>query len=222
MARSKGLEAVADSILASDEYNRTYGDWGVPGSGGLVYCRNGSSPQTQSSVGTSGVAHARMRFAGLDRDHNGVIARSEWRGSPNAFRIHDWNNDGVLSGEEVREGAAPPADSAEARDYRMPTDDRFSYLDVNNNGAVDRNEWDGSLDAFYRLDRNNDGKITRAEMGSASNPTPFDTMDTNRDGRISLGEWPYSHRSFDQQDRNRDGLIAPQEFNADALPPTGR
>ena len=31
MANSRGLEAVAHSILASDEYNRTFGDYGVPG-----------------------------------------------------------------------------------------------------------------------------------------------------------------------------------------------
>src|SRR6266850_3259766 len=37
MAASRGLEAVAHSILMSDEYNRTFGDWGVPGSGGVRY-----------------------------------------------------------------------------------------------------------------------------------------------------------------------------------------
>ena len=215
MAGRQGLEAVAHSILNSDEYNRAFGDWGVPGSGGLVYCRSG---QAQSTVGTSGTTNAEMRFADLDRNHDGVISRREWRGSPNAFRMNDWNNDGVLSGEEVRVGATPPAESPAARDYTMSSSDRFSYLDVNANGAIEQNEWDGSLDAFYRLDRNNDGHISRAEMGSGSNPTPFAQMDANRDGAISLGEWPYSHRSFDQQDANGDGLISPREFNVNALP----
>jgi Ca2+-binding EF-hand superfamily protein len=164
-----------------------------------------------------------MRFADLDSNHDGVISRREWRGSPNTFRIHDWNDDGVLSGDEVRVGAIPPPDSLEARDYSMPNNDRFSYLDVNGNGSIDRNEWDGSLDMFYRLDRNNDGRITRAEFGSESNPRSFAAMDTNRDGYISLGEWPYSHRSFDQQDADGDGLITPREFNVNALPTaTGR
>jgi Ca2+-binding EF-hand superfamily protein len=215
MAGRQGLEAVAHSILNSDEYNRTFGDWGVPGSGGLVYCRSG---QAQSTVGTSGTTNAEMRFADLDRNHDGVIARREWRGSPNAFRMNDWNNDGVLSGEEVRVGAIPPADSVAGRDYTMSSSDRFSYLDVNNNGFVERNEWDGSLDTFYRLDRNNDGRIARAEMGSGSNPTSFQSMDANGDGSISLGEWPYSHRTFDQQDANGDGLISAREFNVNALP----
>lgn len=221
MAASRGIEAVAHAILNSDEYNRTFGDWGVPGSGGLVYCRNGSS--SQSVVGTTGATTATMRFAELDTNHDGVIARREWRRDAGTFRVYDWNNDGVLSGDEVRIGATPPPGSLEARDYSMTSNDRFSYLDVNGNGSIDRNEWDGSLDTFYRLDRNNDGRITRAEMGSTANPMSFAAMDANRDGRITLGEWPYSHRSFDQQDENRDGMITPQEFNVNALPAaTGR
>ena len=60
-------------------------------------------------------------------------------------------------------------------------------------------------------------------MGSGRNPSSFVAIDTNGDGRISLGGWwPYSHRSFDQQDADGDGLITPQEFNLNALPPTGR
>ena len=220
-AARNGLGAVVDSILNSSEYNQAFGDWGVPGSGGLVYCGNGSSTQS-SAIGTSGVYNSQMLYADLDRNHDGVIERNEWRGSPNSFRMRDWNSDGVLSGDEVRAGAAPPVNSVQSRDYSMPTNDRFTYLDVNNNGAVDRNEWDGSLDAFYRLDRNNDGKLTRAEMGSVQSSTPFATMDTNGDGRVSLGEWPYSHRSFDTQDTNGDGVITPQEFNVNSLPVNAR
>jgi Ca2+-binding EF-hand superfamily protein len=211
---------VAHSILASDEYNRTLGDWGVPGSGGLVYCGKGTSQS--SAIGTSGVANPQMLYTDLDRNHNSIIERNEWRGSPNSFRMHDWNNDGVLSGDEVRADAAPPANSPQYRDYRMPTTDRFNYLDVNNNATIERNEWDGSLDEFYRLDRNNDGKLSRAEMGAVQSSSSFAGMDTNGDRRISLGEWPYSHRSFDQQDANGDGLITPEEFNVNALPATGR
>jgi len=220
MAATRGLHEVAHAILNSDEYNRTFGEWGVPGSGGVVYCGNGTASTQSSVTGTTGTANTQMLYADLDRNHDGVIARSEWRGSPNSFRMRDWNGDGVLSGDEVRPDALPPANSAQYRDYSMPTSDRFSYLDVNNNGFVDRSEWDGSLDTFYRLDRNNDGRISRAEMGSGSNPASFASMDTNGDGRIALGEWPYSHRSFDQQDENGDGLITPQEFNVNALPTT--
>jgi Ca2+-binding EF-hand superfamily protein len=217
-ANQRGLGAVVDQIVNSQEYTRTYGDWGVPGSGGMVFCGGGNNNTAQNS---SNVDRSQMRFRDLDRNRNGMIERNEWRGSPRSFQIHDWNNDGVLSGDEVRNGANPPDDSIEAEDYNMSVGDRFGYLDVNNNGYIDRNEWDGSLDTFYQLDRNGDNRITRAEMNGGRRGT-FQTLDTNGDNRISLGEWQWSHRSFDQMDRNGDGVITRDEFRAGAVPTSGR
>ena len=220
LANQQGLPAVVDTIINSEEYTRTFGDWGVPGSGGLMYCGNSnqsaSTPYSQSSAN-----NAQMRFVDLDRNHNGAIEKGEWRGSPRSFAIHDWNNDGVLSGDEVRVGAVPPAGSLEAEDYNMSTTDRFSYLDVNNNGYIERNEWDGSLETFYDLDQNRDNRLTRQELnrGRRSN---FAALDVNGDGRISLGEWQWSHRSFDDMDTNRDGVIERNEFRSGAVPTSGR
>jgi hypothetical protein len=42
---------------------------------------------------------------GMDTDRDGVVTRAEWRGSDEAFRKHDTNDDGVLSGGEVRDDA---------------------------------------------------------------------------------------------------------------------
>jgi hypothetical protein len=39
----------------------------------------------------------------MDTDRDGVVTRAEWRGSDQAFRNHDTNSDGVLSGAEVRD-----------------------------------------------------------------------------------------------------------------------
>lgn len=50
-----------------------------------------------------------MRFHGLDTNHDGRISRAEWRGNDTSFANHDWNRDGVLSGDEVREGATRPS-----------------------------------------------------------------------------------------------------------------
>lgn len=58
-------------------------------------------------VGTSGRLSA-MRFRGMDRNRDGVIERSEWRGSETSFEQHDWNHDGRLSGDELRPGAPRP------------------------------------------------------------------------------------------------------------------
>jgi Ca2+-binding EF-hand superfamily protein len=218
LANQQGLDRVVDQIINSEEYTRTYGDWGVPGSGGMTFCaRNNNTASTTSP----NVDRSQMRFSDLDRNRNGQIERAEWRGSPRSFQIHDWNNDGVLSGDEVRTGANPPADSIEAEDYNMSPTDRFSYLDVNNNGYIDRNEWDGSLDTFYQLDRNNDNRIARTELNAGRGGT-FATLDVNGDDRITLGEWQWSHRSFDQMDTNNDGVITRNEFRAGAVPTSGR
>ena len=217
IATQRGLPAVIDQIVNSPEYTRTYGDWGVPGSGGLVFCGSGNN----TAQNTSNVDRSQMRFRDLDRNRDGQIERSEWRGSPRSFQIHDWNNDGVLSGDEVRTGATPPADALEAEDYNMSPADRFAYLDVNNNGYIDRNEWDGSLDMFYDLDQNGDNRIARPEMNRGRRAT-FAALDANGDNRITLGEWQWSHRSFDDMDNNHDGVITRNEFRAGAVPTTGR
>lgn len=217
MANQRGMSAVVDQIINSDEYTRTFGDWGVPGSGGMSFC----SSRNNTAQNTSSVDTSQMRFRDLDRNRNGMIERSEWRGSPRSFQIHDWNNDGVLSGDEVRTGATPPPDSLEADDYNMSPADRFSYLDLNNNGFIDRNEWDGSLDTFYDLDQNGDNRIARAELNRGRRAT-FTALDANGDNRITLGEWQWSHRSFDEMDANRDGVIERNEFRAGAVPTSGR
>src|SRR6185436_10462332 len=42
-AMNQGLPAVVDSIINSREYNQNFGDWGVPGSGGIRYCGGGGA-----------------------------------------------------------------------------------------------------------------------------------------------------------------------------------
>jgi Ca2+-binding EF-hand superfamily protein len=205
-AMNSGLPAVVDTILNSREYNQNYGDWGVPGSGGIRYCGG-----TQAGTATN----RSMRFPNLDANRDGVISRAEWRGNANSFRVRDWNGDGVLSGDEVRMGANPPAASLEARDYSMTVDDRFDYLDANNDGSVSENEWDGTLDTFDRLDRSRDGRLTRAELGAVRPATAFSAVDTNRDGRITMNEWPWSRRTFIEQDEDSNGSIDRREYRGE-------
>ena len=62
------------------------------------------------SAATAGQLYAQQtRFQGMDRNRDGVITRSEWRGNDTSFNNEDWNGDGVLSGDEVRPGARKPA-----------------------------------------------------------------------------------------------------------------
>ena len=216
-----------------------------------------------------------MRFQGMDRNRDGVITRREWRGSDNSFRTHDWNSDGVLSGNEVRVGAARPMNRNDdytpsrspdfydwtqagfarldrnsdgqigANEWRydyetfrrvdqnddnmlsrreflnadtdMDREDRFDYLDANNDGRIERSEWHSSNDAFRWLDRNRDGVLSRPEVmgeGQIARTDRFDAVDDNGDGRITPDEWQWSRRSFNQYDRNGDGALRRDEFAA--------
>src|SRR5262245_38412370 len=70
-ANQRGLPAIVDAIVNSQEYTRTYGDWGVPGSGGMVFCGNGNRNYTAQN--TDGVDRSQMRFRDLDRNRDGMI-----------------------------------------------------------------------------------------------------------------------------------------------------
>ena len=97
-----------------------------------------------------------MRFAGMDRDGNGVITRNEWSGNDTSFANHDWDRNGVLSGDEIRPGAARPG--------RGNDDARLHQWDINRDGALSRSEWRGTTEAFNRLDINHDGVLSRSEL----------------------------------------------------------
>jgi Ca2+-binding EF-hand superfamily protein len=213
---------------------------------------------------------AEIRFQAMDRNGDRTISREEWQGSDRSFRVHDWNGDGVLSGNEVRIGArrqdrtAPDYGECEFTDWTVrgftsidhnrdgrisrdewhfdqeaffradhnrdgilnraeflgesvedDRDDRFDYLDADNNGRVELDEWHATRAEFNRLDSNNDGRLTRGELGSAEagNPTEsFASLDVNRNGSISFNEWHWSKQSFDGRDLNRDGSLSRSEY----------
>jgi hypothetical protein len=146
VAQQQGIGAVVDGLINSAEYTNSFGDTGVPGSGGLRFCENGAAQS--SSLGD--------RFRGMDRNGDGRISRSEWRGGDVAFNNQDRNNDGVLSDTEIT--SAGRAEGRRARDYD------FDALDVNGNNRIERREWQARLDAFNRLDVNNNGVLTREEL----------------------------------------------------------
>lgn len=161
MQRS-GPDAVIDRIVNSNEYDQQFGDWGVPGSGGLKYCAPGNRTASQASPAV--VPLNQRRFRGMDANNDGVISRTEWNGSRQSFETHDWNNDDVLSGDEVNEATARRGRTVDDESYDMM--DSFDYLDVNNNDRIDAREWHGTVAAFNRLDVNRDNILTRQEMSA--------------------------------------------------------
>ena len=159
-ARGTSPTSIADRIMSSAEYTNNFGDWGVPGSGGLHYCGPGNQTASQAPAAVTPVNQ--RRFRNMDRNNDGVISRAEWRGSRQSFDVHDWNNDGVLNGAEVDEAVARQGRTVE--DENFDRVDRFENLDVNNNNRIEAREWHGTVAAWNRLDVNNDNFLSRAEF----------------------------------------------------------
>ena len=162
-----------------------------------------------------------VRYRAMDRNNDGQISRAEWRGSLQSFRVHDWNGDGTLSGDEIRAGASRQIDTDP--DYspnRTWPDDwseqRFNRLDVDNNARISREEWPFEYEAFVRADRNRDGALTRTEfVGSPDfdddRADQFDYLDLNGNNRIERTEWHGSPQAFQWLDRDNNGVLSRSE-----------
>jgi hypothetical protein len=97
------------------------------------------------------------QFAALDRNHDGRIARKEWRLDRELFRRIDRNGDNFVSRAE----------------FTRTPQQLFYSADVNRDGFIEANEWRGARTTFDRRDVNHDGRLTRNEFaGSGSVEVP--------------------------------------------------
>jgi Ca2+-binding EF-hand superfamily protein len=172
-------------------------------------------------VGAGGARAGGIRFQGFDANEDGVIQRSEWRGTDRSFQIHDWDGDGVLEGEEIRAGAARPrpefddyaGDSYAFNDW---SEDRFTGLDRNRDGRVSRTEWPYGVEEFFRADRNRDGSLSSAEFAGTDfdddRGDRFEYLDANGNGLVERGEWHASAQAFNWLDRDNNNVISRQEM----------
>jgi hypothetical protein len=177
-------------------------------------------------------AQAQMRFQGMDRNNDNIITRDEWRGTDNAFRVQDWNGDGVLSGDEVRPGARRQTNWNQDwnRDGIVDRQDtliaqRFREYDINGDNRLSSSEWPGNQALFRRLDADRNTYLTIAEYVNAgemmadSQGGPayrFSNLDINGDGWITRNEWNMTIAAFDRLDTNRDNRISNFEFQNDS------
>jgi Ca2+-binding EF-hand superfamily protein len=163
---------------------------------------------------------ARMRFEAMDKDRNGDISREEWLGSLRSFQVHDWNGDGVLSGQEVVIGAQRNANWEEAdhtpnrvERYVSWTQAGFNNLDHNRDRRIARNEWHHDVETFRRVDRNRDGALDQTEFLGGDEwdddrGDNFDDLDMNNNGRVERSEWHSGAGAFTALDQNRDGVLS--------------
>jgi Ca2+-binding EF-hand superfamily protein len=178
-----------------------------------------------------GAGTMEARFAQLDRNHNGVINRGEWRGETRSFDAVDRNGDNRITLDEYVNQAA----DGYGDNYGAGTNDmqaRFARMDRNRDGVVSRSEWSDST-AFRTVDRNNDGVVTLREylnapvvyeQPSGYNPSygndqyatsrsaAFRDLDRNGNGYIERREWTSDLAEFDRLDRNADGRLTSSEY----------
>ncbi len=109
---------------------------------------------------------------------------------------------------------------------------RFAAMDRNRDGAISRDEWQGSARSFTVHDWNGDGQLSGEEVRIGGVRTPeqadhyanrfernlswtqstFNALDHNRDRRITRNEWHFDSETFHRVDANDDTAISQQEF----------
>ena len=142
-------------------------------------------------------------FNSLDHDNDGRISRAEWHYDFEAFNRADRNRDNSLTRAEFL-----------GTESDIDREDRFEYLDADNNGRIERSEWHASRDAFEWLDRDNNGSLSREEVvgDEAEQGDLFASLDMNDDDAVTQNEWHWSRRSFNRQDTNGDGRLTRNEL----------
>jgi EF hand len=129
-------------------------------------------------------AQSKIQIQQMDRDNDGVVTRAEWQGQAGSFRLHDTNKDGVLSAGEVWDNWSPD---------RNAWIERFGDLDVNNDGAITRNEWRDSFARFRELDRNRDNRLSRAEFRQFRDVAGTSGRDGNNNGNWDTRTFPNAY-----------------------------
>ncbi len=156
----------------------------------------------------------------FDRDGDGRLVGDE---IPAKGRIDlakaDRNGDGAV---DLLEITVVLTERVPARDGGMLAR-KLKQMDANQDGAIDKAEWQGPPERFDRIDADRDGRITEAEVKQAlgggdgrwmdkTADAAFRRFDADQDGRITAAEWKGRPESFQRLDANQDGAITREEL----------
>src|SRR5919106_786535 len=152
-----------------------------------------------------------MTYSYLDKNRDGKVTRQEWTGTSASFKARDGNNDGVLTGDELRETYKGKKENLT---FQQVLQMRFEEIDINNDNIISTWEWPSQRKYFDQLDDNGDRTLTRVEFRDRNDETldAFSTLDKNRNGVLSKKESQLSDNAFNQLDSNRDGNLTRNEY----------
>ncbi len=87
--------------------------------------------------------------------------------------------------------------------------ERFDAADSNDDGKVDRAEYDGFVEELVLLyDVDRDEKLSRNEVSDARDVSKFDKIDANKDDYLTIAEIDaFTDSDFAVMDGNSDGSI---------------
>lgn len=198
------------------------------------------SPHTESDVVAEAVETAGSTseksshssfFKKFDTDNDQKVSADEFTASGlDSFKNDDADSDGSLSRKEYMKASSKRMNDRKDKQRVERREKRFTAMDINNDGAVDKQEHMVSsqahaLKSFGNMDSNKNGEISAWEynhythpkhsksMGKKYSPYKrFKEMDSNEDGKLSTEERSISRlKWFESMDINGDKMVTQEE-----------
>jgi len=119
--------------------------------------------------------------------------------------------------------AAPAQSTAPSPERDAHFDKALKRFDGDRDGRLSQQELSSKPKMFSKLDMNHDGFVTRDEFDGAARhdhrtrlTQALEAMDKNHDGQITRDEWAGSAEAFDRLDLNHNGVITREEMQVRA------
>ncbi len=156
---------------------------------------------------------------GWDKDGDGLVTRSEFRGPEALFEALDRDADGTLAGRELVSLDAPLEEREDPalQAFRRRLDKQFAKRDADEDGRLLPGELEGKF-PFEAYDGNVDGALSLAEFAASLLDTPVagvvyrERVDADGDGRIARREWTGSEEAFAALDQDDDRSLDVDEL----------